>query len=106
MVGEGNSEKVLVPKQGLKIGRNSSNDLVIPEAEVSRSHAEITYSNGAFYIKDLASTTGTFIKILDHIEIKVGTVIEIGSHLLQVEYLGSQGVTVSMVSEDGPKLSF
>lgn len=100
------AQKLPVTREGLKIGRNSSNDLVIPEAEVSRNHAEITYKDGNFYLKDLASTTGTFIKIIDSIEIKVGNVVEVGSNLLQVEGISAQKISLSMVSEEGPKLCF
>jgi pSer/pThr/pTyr-binding forkhead associated (FHA) protein len=33
------------------------------EESVSRSHAEIIFESGNFYLKDTKSSTGTFIKI-------------------------------------------
>lgn len=44
------------------IGRESRNDIVIPDINVSRQHAEIRReANGAWVISDLGSTNGTFV---------------------------------------------
>jgi len=49
-------------KHTIKIGRDISNDIVINQPKVSRSHAMITLlRNGNYEVKDLASTNGTFI---------------------------------------------
>lgn len=37
------------------------NDLVIPEATVSRGHAQIRYRNGAFYVRDDGSRNHTYV---------------------------------------------
>jgi pSer/pThr/pTyr-binding forkhead associated (FHA) protein len=50
-------------ESGGKIGRHSANQIVIMEESVSRSHAEILYQENDFFIKDLESSTGSFIKI-------------------------------------------
>ncbi|MFN8241777.1 MAG: FHA domain-containing protein [Bacteroidales bacterium] len=49
-------------KPFIKIGRDSSNDIVINEPRVSRNHAIITgISDGTYEIRDLGSTNGTFV---------------------------------------------
>jgi hypothetical protein len=45
-----------------KIGRSDTNDIVIPDASVSRQHAEIAaLGGGRFALKDLGSTLGTHV---------------------------------------------
>lgn len=49
-------------KSAVKIGRDKSNDIEINEPRISRNHAIITdLGNGAYEIKDLGSTNGTFV---------------------------------------------
>jgi pSer/pThr/pTyr-binding forkhead associated (FHA) protein len=49
-------------KSTIKIGRDTTNDIVINEPRVSRSHALITINpDGTYEVKDLSSTNGTFI---------------------------------------------
>jgi len=50
------------------------------EESVSRSHADIVFKDGGFYLKDTKSSTGTFIKISEHKSIIVGMIIEMGSN--------------------------
>ena len=42
------------------MGRESDNDLVVPEAQVSRNHAEIVLTEQGYCIRDLSNTNGTF----------------------------------------------
>jgi len=37
--------------------------MVILEESVSRYHAEILFKNEEFFIKDIGSTTGSFLKV-------------------------------------------
>jgi len=46
-------------KESISIGRDSSNDIVIPKESVSSLHATIDYKNGHFYLEDHRSTNGT-----------------------------------------------
>lgn len=55
-----------VSKRVFRVGkapyrRLRRNDLVIPEATVSRGHAKIQYRNGAFYVRDDGSRNHTYI---------------------------------------------
>ncbi len=55
------SENHPLNKPTMTIGRNPSNDIVIPEQTVSSKHATITVEKGNFFIQDLGSTNGTFV---------------------------------------------
>ena len=45
------------------IGRSQRNSIVVLEESAAKFHAEIRKSNAKFYIKDLGTDSGTFIKI-------------------------------------------
>lgn len=47
--------------QELTIGKARGNDIVIPAAQVSRTHARIIGEEGAWLLEDQASTNGTFV---------------------------------------------
>ncbi|HTY56871.1 MAG TPA: FHA domain-containing protein [Candidatus Binataceae bacterium] len=46
----------------MRLGRALDNDLVLEDASVSRHHASISASNGAFHLKDLGSQNGTYVR--------------------------------------------
>ncbi len=48
-------------KDEISLGRGTENDLVVPHASVSRTHARIQRRNGAYQLVDLNSTNGTFL---------------------------------------------
>ncbi len=43
----------------VKIGRDDSNDIVIPKDSISSLHATIEYRNGYYYLEDHRGTNGT-----------------------------------------------
>lgn len=45
----------------ISIGRNMSNQLVLPSQSVSSYHAQIYFEDGRYMLEDLNSTNGTFI---------------------------------------------
>jgi len=45
-----------------RIGRDKSMDIVLPSPHVSRLHAQIVNSEGGFYLYDMGSSNGTWIK--------------------------------------------
>ena len=46
---------------GVTIGRRSENDVVLQGELISRHHARVAPSDGAWYVSDLDSTNGTFL---------------------------------------------
>ena len=45
----------------ISIGRESTNDIVIQDSEISRNHARIIRRGGGFLLEDLGSTNGTMV---------------------------------------------
>jgi len=64
----------------IRIGRDRSNDIVIHDRNVSRTHAEIVLEDGYWILNDLGSTNGTFLN--DHevtqIELRDGDMLTFG----------------------------
>jgi pSer/pThr/pTyr-binding forkhead associated (FHA) protein len=55
------SKSLILDKKHVSVGRDSSNDIVIPREAVSSLHATIEYRNGNFYLEDNRSTNGTLL---------------------------------------------
>jgi pSer/pThr/pTyr-binding forkhead associated (FHA) protein/Mg-chelatase subunit ChlD len=71
---------LVLNKSKITIGRNSSNDIVIPHDAISSFHATIEFKNGFFCLEDYRSTNGTSLnneKISPHqsIKLKSGDII-------------------------------
>merc|ERR1711904_155493 len=73
-------------EEGARVGRHTSNTLVIPEAGISRYHCEIQRSPEGFAIRDLGSTTGTFFYLKPHCHFAmfVGLMVKLGESEFQV----------------------
>jgi hypothetical protein len=54
-------EKISLTREPIVIGRLSSNDVVLSDANVSRRHAEMRREGGKWTIRDLGSTNGTVV---------------------------------------------
>ena len=70
----------IVGEHGAALGRHSaSNDIVISESFVSRRHCEIRCHNGnRFYLRDIGSTTGSFIMVRSEVKLKQGMMFQMG----------------------------
>ena len=74
---------------GVRLGRSSSNDVSIPDEELSRNHCLFEQSGEAgIRVTDLASANGTFVNGeqlgSDSRELKAGDAIEVGSTAISV----------------------
>ena len=74
---------------GLRLGRSSSNDVHIPDEELSRNHCLFEpVGDEGIRVTDLASANGTFLngKSLgnDSADLKVGDLVEVGSTVIRV----------------------
>ena len=78
-----------VPDGGLRLGRSSSNDIQLPDEELSRNHCmfELSGEDGIRVI-DLASANGTIVNGKEigsrPMELKAGDVIEVGSTTVNI----------------------
>ena len=71
----------------LTIGRDSSNEITINDAEVSRRHARLTFQGGKFVLEDLGSTNGTFVngqRLAGPRVLKAGEVVSFGEQIVLV----------------------
>jgi uncharacterized protein (TIGR02996 family) len=84
----GPEQRFVFDKAEITIGRVSGNDLVLPNAGVSRRHARLAVKGDRFLLIDLKSTNGTFVngrRIASPIELAEHDVIAIGEIRLSVE---------------------
>ena len=69
----------------LTIGRDSANEIVINDAEVSRRHARLTFQGGKYVLEDLGSTNGTFVngqRLAGPRVLKPGEVVSFGEQIV------------------------
>lgn len=60
-LGDNIVQKYFFVNEPMSIGRAPDNEIVIENLAISRNHAVITATDGAFLIKDLGSSNGTFV---------------------------------------------
>lgn len=78
----------LIGDQGARLGRHSaSNDIVISESFVSRKHCEISHQTGDFFLRDLGSTTGSFLMTREKVTLKEGMMFQMGLSEFKVSML-------------------
>ncbi len=67
-------------KPVISLGRSLDNDIVIEDKRVSRQHAQIRLTQGAFCLYDLASANGTMVngQVVDQVVLRNGDVISLG----------------------------
>ena len=71
----------------LTIGRDSTNEIVINDAEISRRHARLTFQGGKYVLEDLGSTNGTFVngqRLAGPRVLKAGEVVSFGEQIVLV----------------------
>lgn len=56
-----NRQIIPLVKKVTRLGRQMENDIVFHEDFLSRFHAEIHYEDGRYILRDLDSTSGTFV---------------------------------------------
>ncbi len=95
----------------VKIGRDESNDIVIPKDSISSLHATIEYRNGYFYLEDHRSTNGTRlnnIKVKENTPMRLKSGDKIQFAIFEFRFLMPEmapyGETVMIQSSTGPHL--
>ena len=71
----------------IDIGRDSTNEIVINDAEISRRHARLTFQGGKYVLEDLGSTNGTFVngqRLAGPRVLKAGEVVSFGEQIVMI----------------------
>ncbi|MFL7869802.1 MAG: FHA domain-containing protein [Anaerolineales bacterium] len=71
----------------ISIGRDSSSEITVNDAEVSRRHSRLTFQGGKYVLEDLGSTNGTFVngqRLTGPHVLKSGEVISLGEQIVFV----------------------
>ncbi len=85
-------QRFIIRKGNITIGRLPANDVSIPDQQVSRHHATITWENEQFFIRDLGSANGTTVNgvlISAPCPLRDGDVIGLGEILLTFQGPGA-----------------
>ena len=85
----------------LNIGRDSTNEITINDAEVSRRHARLTFQGGKYVLEDLGSTNGTFVngqRLAGPRVLKDGEVVSFGEQIVLVFEVTANDPGATMVS--------
>jgi pSer/pThr/pTyr-binding forkhead associated (FHA) protein len=74
----------IVKNEVLSIGFGRFNNITSLETSISEKHALVGYRNGGYFVQDLGSRYGTFIKINQRVILRYGMILEIGSYQFMV----------------------
>ncbi|TMI43384.1 FHA domain-containing protein [Candidatus Bathyarchaeota archaeon] len=71
------------------IGREAENVVVVPDTEVSRTHAELSLNGNKVILKDRGSTNGTYLfdgkdfqRVTGTVEVKPNSMIKFGNNTI------------------------
>jgi hypothetical protein len=92
LVEQGTNEVFPLGFEPVSIGRHGDNEVILPDPQVSRHHAEILMQGGRWLIADLGSANGTFVngqqitgpQVLNH-----GDLLRVGQTQFRVEIAGA-----------------
>lgn len=81
-------KRLEVGSGGLRFGRSSSNDVHVPDEELSRNHCYFEETEGVIRVTDLASANGTLLNGnplgADPVELSAGDIVEAGATRIRV----------------------
>lgn len=72
-------------KSGGTLGRNQECEIKILDDSISRRHAEIVFYSNSYYLKDLGSANGTYVRISDYEPLIVSSEILIGHYIILIK---------------------
>jgi pSer/pThr/pTyr-binding forkhead associated (FHA) protein len=86
-VQDGPEQEFELGKSSISIGRALTNDVVLNDGRVSRSHARLDFGQKSCTLSDLGSSNGTRLngKIVDRAELRPGDFINLGNTTLRFE---------------------
>lgn len=102
-------ESFIIGDAGVKIGRGSAMEIMIPDGFISRRHCEIIHNpiSNEFLLCDTGSTTGTFVKISGLYPLSIGTMFQTGTCEFKVTNItytfeGTPS-TIELLKYEGPE---
>jgi adenylate cyclase len=101
----GGGDEIPLVRDRLVIGRRDSCDICLKFPNVSAMHAELTFKEGYWFVKDLNSTNGTKVnghRIVGQKLLRPGDELEIAKRKFRIEYeiaLGQRAIE-EMEEED------
>jgi len=75
-------------KEVVSIGRESNNDVIVPDGAMSRNHCQLRRQGNGYVVQDLGSRNGTFVnqeRIAAARPLRVGDTIRIGQTSIRIE---------------------
>ena len=85
----GGGDPIPLLKKNLMVGRRESCDIVLRFSNVSSQHCELNINDGFWYVRDLNSRNGTYLRLKTERELSHGDYVFIGKKLLRVEIMTS-----------------
>ena len=91
---DGQTQEVPLSPRRYVIGRQTDCQLRVPEAAVSREHAELVFDGDSLMVRDLGSSNGTYLNRhrIDQKMLAAGDILGIGSVAIVVKINGSPPV--------------
>lgn len=84
---DGSVRELDVPESGLSVGRSDQNELILPDALLSRRHCKLYFADGALYVTDLATVNGTIVNgavISADVKLSGGDVLQLGDTFIDI----------------------
>lgn len=69
------------------IGSGGDCDLILPDPSLSRIHSRVSHRDGSFYVEDMASSAGTFLKLtgVHALPVDTASIFKLGRTMLTIK---------------------
>lgn len=77
---------IIDAEDGLSMGRDEGNSVIVDLDNVSRRHAMVSNRDGKYFVKDLGSTNGTYlndVEIHDEQPLRTGDLVKVGGAIFK-----------------------
>lgn len=97
----------IIDRAGFRIGREKRCDLIIPDRSVSRLHAEITFSRGAYVLRDVgrSPTRVNGRKLREPYKLQAGDVVQVAEHEFRFQLRPASADEIGPAEEATPVMS-
>ncbi|MBN2801189.1 MAG: FHA domain-containing protein [Deltaproteobacteria bacterium] len=82
-----------IPEEGLSIGRDPANGLILREDGISRFHAKLHFDNGSLWLRDVGSRNGVFVnekRVQEHKALTVGDKIAFAQQIFELRWAADE----------------